>query len=98
MVEEPYYNEPSYEAQRYTKEGDEASAAYNEQLQYNTIRWAMLDVLRNPPEGFENAIRGHFMLTRSMIMEECSGWLARATYKERMKKVFFFLSRAFTHH
>jgi hypothetical protein len=49
MVDEPYYNEPSYEAQRFTKEGDEASAAYNEQLQYNTIRWAMLDALRTPP-------------------------------------------------
>lgn len=54
MVPEPYYNEPSYEAQRHTKEGDEASAAYNEQLQYNTIRWAMLDAIRNPP-GISNS-------------------------------------------
>lgn len=43
LVAEPYYNEPSYEAQRGTKEGDEASAKYNEQLQYNNIRYAMIE-------------------------------------------------------
>lgn len=87
MVEEPYYNEPSYEAQRDTKEGDEASAAYNEQIQYNTIRWAMLDAIRNPPKGFEEVIRQHFLITRHLILQECASWLEKATYKDRMKKV-----------
>jgi baculoviral IAP repeat-containing protein 6 len=47
MVAEPYYLEPSYEAQKGTKEGEDASNIYNEQLQYNTIRYAMIEQVLN---------------------------------------------------
>eukprot|EP01126_Amoeba_proteus_P051446 TRINITY_DN6141_c0_g2_i1.p1 TRINITY_DN6141_c0_g2~~TRINITY_DN6141_c0_g2_i1.p1 ORF type:complete len:506 (-),score=96.21 TRINITY_DN6141_c0_g2_i1:223-1740(-) len=89
MIEEPYYNEPSYEAQRNTREGDDASAAYNEQIQYNTMRWAMLDPLRNPPDGFVEVIHCHFMVLKDVIMEECQKWVKKAVYKEKMLNVLY---------
>ena len=63
MVEEPYFNEPSYEAQRGTKEGDKRSHEYNENIQYNNIRFAMIEQLRNPPPGkyYKNSIVRRFL-------------------------------------
>ena len=38
----------------------------------------MVDQLRRPSPGFEDAIRTHFTLKRSHIMRTVSGWLAEA--------------------
>jgi hypothetical protein len=35
------------------REGDMASSRYNSELQLNTIRWAMIAPLRDPPAGFK---------------------------------------------
>jgi len=86
LVQEPYYNEPSYEAQRGTKEGDEASAKYNEQLQYNNIRYAMVEQIKNPSAGFEDVIHNHFYLQKDAIMLECKSWYEAATDKPKMLK------------
>lgn len=87
MVAEPYYNEPSYEAQRGTKEGDKASREYNEQIQANNIRYAMVQQLRQPALGFEDVIRLHFSILKEEIMNHCCQWLNECqTDKLKMKK------------
>jgi ubiquitin-protein ligase len=92
MVAEPYYLEPSYEAQRGTQEGDLACAAYNEQLQYNTIRYAMIEQIQNPSKGFEEAIHKHFYLLKDEIMKMVKGWYNAAKDKPKMLKVIKQLS------
>lgn len=53
LIGDPYYNEPSVDKMRGTAEGTSTSAEYNFGVQLNTMRWAMIDQLRNPPPGFE---------------------------------------------
>jgi len=96
MVAEPYYLEPSYEAQRGTQEGDLACAAYNEQLQYNTIRYAMIEQIQNPSKGFEEAIHKHFYLLKDEIMKMVKGWYNAAKDKPKMLKVITQLSEELT--
>ena len=75
LVEDPYFNEPNVEQMRGQAEGDAASARRNSQLQLDTMRWAMLDVLRNPRPGFEGAIRAHFRALRAPLLAQCQAWL-----------------------
>jgi len=34
------------------------------QLQLNVVRYAMVDMLKRPPPGFEDVVTGHFRLMR----------------------------------
>ena len=62
LVSEPYFNEPGYERRMGTAAGAQQSEMYNISVQVNTIRWAMLAMLRSPPVGFEQIVRTHFRL------------------------------------
>ena len=53
FVDEPYYNEPGYES----RADATTSKAYNHNLWPSTVRWAMIDMIRNPPRGFEEVWR-----------------------------------------
>ena len=54
------------------------STSYNAELQLGTLRWAMIDILRNPPPGFEDVVRGHFCLLRRRIMATAVRWVDQA--------------------
>ena len=43
-----------------------------------TVQWAMVDMLRNPPKGFEDVVRDHFRLKKTHILKVVEGWLAEA--------------------
>lgn len=75
LVEDPYFNEPNVEQMRGQPEGEAASARRNAQISRDNIRWAMIDVLRNPKPGFEAAIIAHFKTLRVLILEQCKKWL-----------------------
>jgi hypothetical protein len=62
FVDQPYFNEPGYEADMNTPHGKQQSIEYNEVIQLGTIRWTTTEQLRNPCPGFEEAIRTHFKL------------------------------------
>ena len=64
---------------RNTSEGKTHSATYNAELQLGNVRWAMIDVLRNPPPGFEEVVRGHFRLLRRRIMARALRWVEQAS-------------------
>jgi ubiquitin-protein ligase len=75
LVEDPYFNEPNVEQMRGQPEGEAASARRNSQIQRDNIRWAMIDVLKNPRPGFEAAIMAHFKALRVPLLEQCKRWL-----------------------
>lgn len=81
-------NEPAYEAQRGTKEGDQRSFEYNENLRLAAIRYAMVGQLRNPTKGFETVIQHHFRVLKPFVIQQSEQWLSEAsdTYKAKMAK------------
>lgn len=54
LVPEPYFNEPGYERSRGTTSGNQNSREYNANIMQATVRWAMLDQIRNPSPCFKD--------------------------------------------
>jgi molybdopterin/thiamine biosynthesis adenylyltransferase/ubiquitin-protein ligase len=82
MSEEVYFNEPGFESEAGTVEGDRKDTAYSNIVRYCNIKFCMLGQLRNPPKGFEEVIRRHFYLKKDEIMKEIRSWIEQADKKE----------------
>ena len=85
MSDDIYFNEPGFEGESGTEEGNSKNEAYSNIVRYSNIKFAMIENIRNPPKGFENIIRWHFHLKKSEILEEVGKWLEfskdrKATY------------------
>ena len=78
MSEEVYYNEPGYEHEAGTTEGEAKNEAYSNIVRYCNISYSMIDQMASPSKGFEEAIRKHFFLKRDEIMDEVKEWLVFA--------------------
>ena len=61
MSNEVYFNEPGYEREIGTPEGDAKNEAYKNIVKYGNIKFAMIDQIKNPPKGFEKVIRMNFL-------------------------------------
>jgi baculoviral IAP repeat-containing protein 6 len=79
FIDQPYFNEPGYEHNINTEQGKRDSSKYNQGVQYNTLCWAMVDMIKNPPKGFEDIIRNHFRMKKSHIMNTVHEWLKNST-------------------
>ena len=55
LVPDPYFNEPGYERERNMPTGDRQSRMYNETIREGTIKYAMIEQLRKPPEEMREA-------------------------------------------
>ena len=75
----PYFNEPGYEHQRGSEQGQRRCREYNDGIHLHTIRLAMLSHLRSSPAGFEEVVRRHFAVLKAPITAQCAEWAARAT-------------------
>jgi len=72
LCEEPYLNEPGWA----TSGGTPQSAAYSANVRRMVVSIAMLGMLKNPPEPFEDVIRTHFRLKARTIIAQLDRWLA----------------------
>ena len=70
LVAQPYYNEPGY--QHCVNQA--ASTNYNRRLWPATVQWAMLDMLRHPPVGFEEVVKAHFRVKKHLILAQVGAW------------------------
>jgi len=77
FVPQPYFNEPGYEAQMGTPEGDKRNKAYNEEREKATIKWAIIDKLENPPKPFKDVIRKHFIMSKERVIANCVKWVGK---------------------
>ncbi|XP_065205960.1 baculoviral IAP repeat-containing protein 6-like isoform X3 [Planococcus citri] len=75
LVPEPYFNEPGYERSRGTASGNQSSKEYNSNIMQATVRWAMLDQIRNPSPCFKEIIQTHFWLKRNEITKQITNWI-----------------------
>jgi ubiquitin-protein ligase len=81
LVDEPYFNEPGWEIEMNTPKGKENSDAYNEDRQPYTIKLAMIDMINNPPNGFEDVVKNHFKFKKDEIINTTTKWGENAKYK-----------------
>ena len=57
LVSEPYFNEPGYERSRGTPSGTASSWEYDANIRQATVKWAMLEQLRNPAPCFKEVMK-----------------------------------------
>lgn len=83
FVPDPYFNEPGFEQQMGTAHGRAQSDQYNHTIREGTLNFAMIDMLRNPPKGFEKVVRAHFLQRREFILEQSCRWRDEAQRNAR---------------
>jgi ubiquitin-protein ligase len=74
LVELPCFNEPGWERYMNTKEGKQKSDTYNEPLLIGTIKWAINDMIKNPPVGMEEVIKLHFKMKKDDLISTTQKW------------------------
>ena len=74
LVEEPYFNEPGWEKDIGTPKGIANSKNYNDKIHPNTIKLGMIDMIKNPPAGFEDVIKNHFIMKKEEIIRNLDKW------------------------
>ncbi|XP_044597131.1 baculoviral IAP repeat-containing protein 6 isoform X2 [Cotesia glomerata] len=75
LVPEPYFNEPGYERSRGTASGAQSSQEYNANICLATVKWAMLDQIKNPCPCFKDVIHTHFWIKRHEIVAQLESWI-----------------------
>ena len=43
------------------------------------MHWAIWQMLKSPPHGFEEVVRAHFRLRAAPVLATCEAWLAGAS-------------------
>ncbi|XP_077994932.1 dual E2 ubiquitin-conjugating enzyme/E3 ubiquitin-protein ligase BIRC6-like isoform X2 [Glandiceps talaboti] len=94
LVNEPYFNEPGYERSRGTPSGTQSSREYDANIRQATVKWAMLEMIRNPPPCFKEVIVTHFYLKKHEVMSQCDQWIQETQQYCNDKRV----GRTMSHH
>mmetsp|Transcript_7521 Transcript_7521/g.11951 ORF Transcript_7521/g.11951 Transcript_7521/m.11951 type:complete len:216 (+) Transcript_7521:1221-1868(+) len=89
FIEHPYFNEPGYETSMNSSSGMAKSRQYNAIREVATVQWAMLDMLKNPPLGFEDVVRHHFYFQQKNICQQIEGWLKLPEHKSGALKSYY---------
>jgi ubiquitin-protein ligase len=79
LVPQPFFNEPGYEREINTPQGKKRSDEYNEEKEPHTINLAMVQMIRNPPKGYEEIVLNHFRMKKDEIITRTLIWEQRAT-------------------
>ena len=77
FVQEPFYNEPGWERLRSTPDGQRAAAAYNRIVRRGTVKYALLDALRDTrlTLPFAHVVRQHCNQRASNIVQRTHRWI-----------------------
>ena len=78
MSEDVYFNEPGFENEAGTVEGEKKNEGYSNIVRYANVKFAMLGQLKSPPRGFESVVKRHFYVKRFEIVKEVNHWLELA--------------------
>ena len=74
LVPDPCFNEPGYEAQRGTPQGDALCEQYNSQIRAATLKHAILEQMLRPPPAFADVVRMHFAEKRAALRKQMNEW------------------------
>jgi ubiquitin-protein ligase len=67
FTDNPYFNEPGYEKNINSEVGKKANDDYNKIIQSYTQKWAIENMITNPPIDFKEIIEKHFQLKKIII-------------------------------
>ena len=67
FTDNPYFNEPGYEKNINSEAGKKANDDYNKAIKSYTQKWAIENMITNPPEDFKEIIQKHFQLKKIII-------------------------------
>lgn len=84
FVDQPYFNEPGYVSQINTSNGKNSSLAYNQKIQENNIKWAMIDMIEKLPKYFEDVIINHFKINKDKIINMMNLWNISDNLKNKL--------------
>jgi ubiquitin-protein ligase len=88
FIEEPYFNEPGYERYRNTDAGNKKNKEYNESRRMETIRWAINDKIKNPPDAIKDFVKQHFEMKKDELKEITQKWVDEAiSHKVKMSEL-----------
>jgi baculoviral IAP repeat-containing protein 6 len=79
LVEEPFFNEPGYERYMGSADGKNKSKNYNIPLQIGTVKFAINEMIKNPPNGMEEVVKTHFKMKKDEIINNTQNWLNEMT-------------------
>lgn len=85
MVEEPYFNEPGYEKAMHTETGKKKAFDYKNQIRYDNLRVAILNQIKNPPQGFEEFTINHFKQKKEEILKVAEEWKNEISLEKKIK-------------
>jgi ubiquitin-protein ligase len=74
LIEHPYFNEPGYQGSYGTKNGMEESKKYNQLVETNNIKWAIIDNILNPVPEFAEIIKNHYSIKKNDIIQLAQKW------------------------
>ena len=84
MVEDPFFNEPGYEKSMHTANGKKRAFQYKDDIRMENLRVAILNQLKNPPEGFEEFTINHFKQKKNEIIQVAESWKNETDKKLRV--------------
>ena len=67
LVSQPYYNEPGFEREKGTEEGEARARQYNETVRLSVLE-SMVTVLKRPPAHFGDYVKAHFTQRKDTIL------------------------------
>ena len=67
FTDKPYFNEPGHENHMNSETGKKANDDYNKAIKSYTQKWAIENMITNPPEDFKEIIQKHFQLKKIII-------------------------------
>jgi ubiquitin-protein ligase len=85
LIDQPFFNEPGYESEINTSLGQSKSKSYNNIIQYENIKWAMIDQIKNPPHGYEEVVKNHFKLKKDDIINIIDKWNLESNENNKSK-------------
>ncbi|KAJ3189719.1 hypothetical protein HDU85_000003 [Gaertneriomyces sp. JEL0708] len=85
MIADPLQNEPGYEDFYASESGKAKSKDYDQGIRLATLRFAVLGNLRTPPFGCHAAIRSHFRVVRSRLLQTVKEWISETPSEDRSK-------------
>ena len=78
MRELVYYNEPSCKSKMGTSSGEDKNEAYSNIVRYANNKYATIEQIKNPSQGFEEIIRRNFYLKKKQILKEVQSCIERS--------------------
>lgn len=82
MVENPYFNEPSYEKSMHTEHGKAKSFDYTDNIRLETIRVAMIGSIKNTTNSYKDFIKDHFRIKKDEIYQTIETWISESTKRK----------------